>query len=235
MIKPVRVSIVVMAFNEDRNIGPTLDGILQEIPKISNDYEIIIINDGSYDRTGIIADQYARKCRYIKVIHHSQNMRFGESFKDGIKYATKEYIIGFPGDNDTSPVSLKNIIAKAKGKYIINSYTSNPQARSIFRTIISKLFVIILNILFKLNFKYYNGSFICKTSMLKNLQLKSKGLAIYAEAKIRLMKKGYKYEDVPFEHIKRKFGKSTAVSLISFIDTLKTIVYLLKDIYFNQI
>jgi glycosyltransferase involved in cell wall biosynthesis len=231
MAKPIGVSIAVMAFNEEKNIGPTLEGIIHEIPKVTQNYEIIVIDDGSSDNTGKIADTYAEKNHKIKIIHHHVNKRFGYSFKEGVKIAKKEYIIGFPGDNDTSPVSLRNIILQAKDNYIINSYTSNPNARSLFRIVISKFFVILMNFLFQLNLKYYNGSFICKVSLLKNLNLKSKGLAIYAEAKVRLLKKGYKYEDVPFEHIKRKFGKSSAVSITSLIDTISTVYELVKDIY----
>jgi glycosyltransferase involved in cell wall biosynthesis len=234
MKKQVSISIAVPAFNEEKNIGPTLDGILAEVPKITRDFEIIVIDDGSTDETGKIADKYSRKYPQIRVIHHRINQRFGTSIRDGLAVATKEYFIGFPGDNDTSPVSLRQIIGKAHGNYIINSYTSDPNARSFLRNTISKIFILLMNLLFGLNFRYFNGSFVCKTSMLKSISLKSKGLAIYAESKVRLLKKGYPYEEIPFDHISRKYGRSTALTWKSFKDTFETVVTLLTDTYIKR-
>jgi hypothetical protein len=101
------------------------------------------------------------------------------------------------------------------------------------RNIISKTFIIIANLLFGMNLRYFNGSFICETKVLRDLDLKSKGLTIYAEAKIRLIKSGYSYTEVPFEHIGRKYGSSKAVNIKSLFETLDIIRILVADIYFH--
>ena len=88
-----------------------------------------------------------------------------------------------------------------------------------------------MNFIFRLGLRYYNGSFICKTSLLRSVPLYCRGMAIYSEAKVRLIKSGSSFIEVPFEHIGRKYGVSKAVSLNSVIDTLATVLVLVKDIY----
>ena len=82
----------------------------------------------------------------------------------------------------------------------------------------SNLYISTMNIIFRLKIKYYNGPFICKTSLLKKLTLTSCGMDIFSELKVRLLKKGASFKEVEVEHTGRKHGVSKA--------------YTLKNIYF---
>src|SRR3990172_3444347 len=96
---------------------------------------------------------------------------------------------------------------------------------------LSRFYVILLNIIFGLHLRYFNGLFICRTELLRSVPLTSDGLAIYSEAKIRLLKRGASVCEIPFEHTGRKYGKSKAVTLKSFYDTIRTVFMLVIDIY----
>ena len=221
------VSVIIPVYNEEKNIKDAAKGALWAV-KEADDYELIIVDDGSTDATGGITDTLKRKNPKIKVLHHKRNLGFGPTIKDGLKAASKEYVVGFPGDYDTSEESLKELIKRAGDKDVIMTYNANSGSRTWARRLFSKTFVTLMNLLFGLKLKYFNGSFICRTTLLKNLPLKSEGFAIYAEAKVRLLRKGASYEEIPFKHLGRKYGNSKAVSIRSILQTLRTIYSLLS-------
>lgn len=223
-------SIIIPAFNEGRNLEPTINGAIQAISDTIKDYEIIIINDGSIDETGKVADRLAKKYKRIKVIHHKHNKGFGDTFREGLWNAKNKFIIHFPGDNDTSPISLRNVLLQAEKADLISTYTIE-EKRSLPRRIVSKLFIFFMNSLFGLRLKYINGIFLSRTGLMTGLNLKSKGLAILSEAKVRLIKRNHSYIELPFEHIGRKHGQSTAISFKSAINTLDSVLTLFWDIY----
>ncbi|OGG04292.1 hypothetical protein A2Z33_04035 [Candidatus Gottesmanbacteria bacterium RBG_16_52_11] len=226
--------IIVMAYNEEKNLGPALDGLLREVPKVTDDFEILVIDDGSDDSTGNVADKYGRKSRHIRVVHHRENRGFGRSFRSGVSLTRKRYVVGFPGDNDTSPASLAQLVRRANDRTVVTCYPTDLSNRSAFRHLISKSFVVLMNAVFRMNLKYFNGSFIYLTEAVKNLNLKSDGFAIYAEAKVRLRHLGYPFEEIPFIYTGRKHGTSKAVTGKSVRETLETIITLVKDIYLKK-
>lgn len=223
------VTIIVPAFNEEKNIRGAIRSALLAVKQSIRQYELIVIDDGCTDRTGEIIDRIAKMHANIRVIHHEKNMGFGYSIKEGIAKARKTYVVGFPGDNDTSGISLQQIIRERSGADLIISYTIDSSLRSWKRRIVSRVFIIMMNALFGLQLRYFNGSFICKTKLLQSIPLSSRGFAIYAEAKVRLLKQGATYKEIPFEHIGRKYGSSKAVTMQSVFDTIHTVTELLRD------
>jgi hypothetical protein len=127
--------------------------------------------------------------------------------------------------------SLKDLLEARGSADLIISYMQKTNKRSLFRRFISKIFVIIMNLLFGLKLKYYNGAFICRTSLLKAVPIKSTGLAALAECVVRLLKQGVSWRAIYFEHVGRRHDKSKALNLKSINAVLKTIWILWRDIY----
>ncbi len=229
---PKTISIVVAAFNEEKNIEAAIDSVTGAMEGFVSDYEIIVVNDGSIDRTGALAEARAKKNPRVKVIHNKTNGGFGCTFARGVRQATKEYVTGFPGDNDASALSLRDIIQAVDGEDLVITYAKHIRNRSVLRNIISKTFVLFLNILFGLNLKYYNGLLICRRELFQSIPIKSTGLAAIAECVVRLIKSGCSYKEICFEHTGRQYGRSTALSLRSLKSVTRTILILIQDIYF---
>jgi glycosyltransferase involved in cell wall biosynthesis len=227
----INISFIVPSYNEEKNLEDAVVSLIKGVKDIVKSYEVIIIDDGSTDATGKVADRLSKEHKFVKVIHHKKNQGFGETIKDGIKFSTKDYVIGFPGDNDTSAISMRNLILRADEADVIISYTSNPGKRSGTRRFFSWFFIYIMNLILGLKLKYYNGSFLCKSKDLLKLNLVSKGFTIYAEAKIYLIKNGLSYIEVPFEHIGRKYGKTKTANISTVFQTIEFILHILK-IYF---
>ncbi len=233
IMHPDGVTVIIPAYNEEKNITLTVESAIAVLKDVGIQFEIIIIDDGSTDHTKDKIQIFQKKWKQVRVHTHEKNMGFGQTIRDGISLATMGYITGLPGDNDTSPQLLKDLIKRRKEADLITAYMKNPSDRSIMRRSLSYGFIAIMNLLFGLKLRYYNGYFICKTQVLRKVQLISDGFTIFAEAKIRLLSAGYSFKEQQFEHIGRKFGESTAVSFHSLFSTFWVIVTLYYEVRLN--
>jgi len=91
-----------------------------------------------------------------------------------------------------------------------------------------------MNLLFRLKLRYYNGYFICRVDLLKKVRLKSPGFTLFAEAKIRLIKNGITFIEIPYETKRRARGASKALRLKNVWQTIWSIGVLLKDVYITH-
>lgn len=226
------ITIVIPAFREEENIEAAIDSALRVAQSVTQDYEIIVIDDGSPDKTGDFARLKALSDPNIRVFMNVSNEGFGYSFARGVKMASKEFVTVFPGDNDMSALSLKDLLEARGSAELIISYMQKTTKRSLFRRFVSKSFVVFMNMLFGLKLKYYNGAFICRTSLLQAIPIKSTGLAALAECIVRLLKRGVTWRVIYFEHVGRRYEKSKAFNLKSINAVLTTIWILWRDIYF---
>jgi glycosyltransferase involved in cell wall biosynthesis len=225
------VTIVIPAFQEEHNIEAAIDNACQMACRGTDDYEVIVVDDGSWDKTGDFARLKAQMDPHIRVVANATNQGFGYAFARGVKMAEGEFITVFPGDNDLSAHSLKDLLEARGSSDLVISYMRKNKKRSLFRRSVSGAFVMLMNLLFGLKLKYYNGSFICRTSLLKSIPIKSTGLAALAECIVRLLKRKVAYRVIYFEHAGRRHEKSKAFSLKSIMAILKTIWVLWMDTY----
>lgn len=228
------VSVVIPAFNEEGNIQGAIDSVVGAVKPVVEDYQVIVVDDGSRDATRQMALEKAKSDPKVMVVSNEGNKGFGFSFARGVRLAEMEYVTVFPGDNDMAGVSLAKLVSAIGDADLVISYMSKTNKRSLFRRIVSRIFVFFMNTLFALKLEYYNGAFICRTQLLKTVPIKSVGLATLAECLVRMIKSGYSYKAIYFEHIGRKSDHSKAFKLKSVWAVANTIRILLKDIYFSS-
>lgn len=227
------VTVIIPAYREENNIEAAIDSAVESVAQ-APDYEIIVVDDGSPDQTGEFARLKAETNPRIRVASNASNQGFGYSFARGVKMATKAYVTVFPGDNDMSGQSLKELIKSRGGADLIITYMRKTEKRSLWRRVISGLFVTVMNTLFGLRLKYYNGAFICRRELLQSIPIKSTGLSVLAECIVRLLKKGCSYKAIYFEHTGRKHHKSTALKWKSIRAVSRSVFVLAKDIYWTK-
>ena len=228
------LSIIIPAFNEEKNIESTVKNAISAAEGKFSDYEILLFDDCSQDNTGIIADKLERVNSRIKVIHNRKNEGFAYSYKKGVELAKNDYLAMVPGDDEISGESVAEIFNLVGKADIIIPYTVNRQIRSLSRQLISCFFTALVNFLFGLKLKYYNGPVVHKRELIQSIKIESKSFAFQAEALVQLIKRGCSFIEIGMYIKNRKYGKSKALRLNNILGVLKTIVELFQKVYFSK-
>ncbi len=227
------VTIIIPAYNEEGNIEGALESVVRAVSGLTPDYEIIVVDDGSRDRTAFLTGEKAKRNPQIKIVSNGENKGYGFAFRRGVSLAEKAYVTVFPGDNDMSADSLRDLIQAAGRVDVVTTHVRPNHNRSRLRRFLSRTFVRLMNFLFGLDLKYYTGAFICQTHCLRSITIKSDSLAVLAECMVRLIKSGYSYTSIPFVHTGRKSERSKALRLKSIWAVIRMISVLAYDVHFT--
>src|SRR6266481_6734420 len=92
------ISVFFPVFNDQETIGALVKNALCVLPSFTDDYEVILIDDGSTDGSGALADELARSSAHVKVVHHSHNRGYGAVLSTGFQHATGDLIFYTDGD-----------------------------------------------------------------------------------------------------------------------------------------
>src|SRR3989344_456608 len=221
----MNISVIIPAYNEEKNIRPTVEGLVSVFKdKTLNDYEILIFNDKSTDKTGEIVDKLAMEHKEVRGIHNPINRGFGYNYKRGVELAQGKYVLMIPGDDETDLDSIDSLLNSIGKADLILSYTTNMEVRKISRRIVSGIFVKFLNAIFGLRLKYYNGVCIHRTDLARKSIPTTFGFAFAAEMSIKLLKSGFSFVEVPIRI--KPTNKSSAFKIKNIISVIKTITFL---------
>jgi dolichol-phosphate mannosyltransferase len=220
------VTFVMPALNEERNLAGAVAEVSRSTDSL-DDYEILIVNDGSTDQTGKIADELARDNPHVRVVHNPRNMGFGGAYKVGAAHARMPYVIMVPGDNNHPPDGITPILDKLGEADMIIPYLSNPEIRGIKRMYISDAYTVLLNFLFQLRVPYYNGLVLHRTDLLRTITIETNGYAYQSEALIKLLRRGATSTTVPVP-LARRDHTTRAFKIKNIMRVLETIWRLLR-------
>lgn len=233
------LSIIVPAYLEAKNLRGTIQAIILAASEANfTDYEILIIDclkqNGEHDGTPLLADELAKTDPKIRAIHNPY-VTLGYKYWQGVSLAKHEYVTWIPGDNETRPDTIKAVFSAVGQADIICFYTANPWARPWTRRINSWLYTFLVNNLFGLRLRYFNGITIYKTELLSALPDSAKkniGFSYNAEILARLIKLGrHQYLELPQfinQQPPKKFRWSNFKNFFHRYAPLQTIKKLLK-------
>lgn len=227
-----QVSVIMPALNEERNIPAALDDVEKTFKRLNIKGEIIVIDDGSTDNTtGVVkARQLANPD--IKLVSHPRNRGFGAAFWSGVKRANGDIVLCMPGDGENDSFEILRYIHLMDHVDLVIPYIYNTQNRSLTRRIVSKTYKAIINMTFGMLLNYMNGTVMYRRAVLENVELKSFGFFFQTELLIKSIRKGFLYAEVPCAIKERQSGRSTALSLKSFVRVVKGYVQTLMAVYF---
>lgn len=209
-LKPLSsLSIFLPAFNEEKNLEPMVSQTLKIAKKVALKYEIILINDGSNDNTGKIADQIVAKNNCVKVIHHPKNLGYGMALRSGFSHAKYDWTFFTDSDMQFNLAHLLKFITHTASFDVIIGYRIN-RAEGRLRAFNAWLFKQYVNLLFRVRVKDIDCAFkLFRTSVVKTLPLESRGAMISAEILYRLKKQNIAFKQLPVRHLPRQFGSPT--------------------------
>ena len=220
------VSFVIPMYNESKAIEKTIKTITGFAKKLTDDYEIIIANDGSTDNSAVIVDGIAAEDSHVKPIHLQKNTKFGGAFTKGIKKASKEIIIYTDSDLPISSSDIDGALLLLEKSDIVTAYSTIKKGENLKRIIISKVYNFLIQSLFRANVRDINSGFkIYRNKIFKDMNLTSNSPFIDVEIFIKAIRKGCIIKQYPIIFKNREAGKSyisrPAVILKTMIDMLR--------------
>ncbi len=230
------ISVIIACLNEEENVGATCQNVLTALNEAGlDDYEIMIFDDGSTDRTGAIADDIAAGNPKVKVIHNGTNRGFGYNFKRGIELATKTYVAIFPGDNEIAPFSIKRILSFVGRADIVIPHTINMEIRPYGRRFLSRLFTMIMNSIFCCELQYYNGPCVHRRDLLNKIGVNTSGFAFQAVTLTKLILSGYSFIEVEMYLQPKPSYRSSALKWRNVARVVGSLLKLVREIYFDPV
>ncbi len=219
------LSVFFPAYNEEANLENTVAKALEVLTKTADKWEVIIVNDGSSDRTGKIADKLSKNDKRIKVIHHNPNRGYGGAFKSGIYNAKYEWITFTDSDGQFDFSEITNFIDKQRktdADMVIGYYKDRKVSRG--KIITSKMWEYLVFAMFGLKVKDIDCGFkLFKKEVVDSIsRLESeRGAFISSEFLIKAKKKGFKIVEIPVTHYPRLEGEGTGRNLDVIIESFK--------------
>jgi glycosyltransferase involved in cell wall biosynthesis len=225
------ISIVVPALNEADNLAGAVERCRAAALRHFPDHEIIVIDDGSTDATGRIAEALAAADRRVRVVHHERPRNLGFAYKEGVGLARFEYVLMFPGDNEGSDEQLDAVMSRAGTADIVVNYISNPaRTRRWSRNQLARLFVWLMNTAFGLRLRYYNGTVLHRTRAVRAVAIRTDSFAYQAEALVKLLRAGHSYVEVATPITPRAGGVTKAFRLRNVVGVGWAVVRLVWDV-----
>lgn len=228
------ISLIVPALNEAALITETVGQILEVVQPRFADYELILIDDGSTDATGALMDQLASVHPRVRALHNPTNMGLGASYRRGVAEARHEYVMLLCGDGGMPASSLPAIFEKIGTADIVVPYCENlRQIKTPGRYLLSRTYTTLLNALFGLRLRYYNGLAVHRVDLVRGVSSASSGFGFQGEILVQLLRAGRTYVEVGVKGAE-KTNRSSALKLRNVASVSRTIARLTRQIFLRR-
>lgn len=218
------ISLIIPALNEESNLPILFEKALQILPKFFKEYEIIVVDDGSRDKTSLIVKEWSVRYPQIKLIRHEINLGVGAVLRDGIRESRFDWLFQSPGDNQFDLTEIEKFLPEMELGEIIQGWRVNLNY-PFNRKIVTWIYRTLLRVLFGLNLKDPTWVKMFKREVARNSSITTDGFFGEIELLIRAKRNGFRFREVGVHIQKRLHGQSTASS---FYRVLKTFFELIR-------
>jgi glycosyltransferase involved in cell wall biosynthesis len=202
--------------------------------RLSDDLEVIIVNDGSKDRTGEIADRLAVEHEEVRAVHNSPNLGYGGALQRGFREATKDWVFYTDGDGQFDFEEMDELLPLLHEYDIVSAYRINRQDSAI-RKLNAWAWTTLVNLVFGLWLRDIDCAFkVYPRRLFDEIEMKSMGALIDAEILARAVRLGYRIGQVGVHHYPRTAGEQTGANLRVILRAFKELLKLRRDIARTQ-
>lgn len=182
---------------------------IKTVRDLTDDYEIIVVNDGSSDHTAQLLDEMSTQYHQLKVIHHPQNRGYGGALRTGFASSSKDLIFYTDGDAQYNVNELPKLFEKmTDGVDWVNGYKIS-RSDPVYRKIIGKIYHWMVKIAFGLTVRDVDCDFrLMRRSIFDKVHLTSNSGVICVEMMRKFHLAGFRVAEVPVHHYFRAYGKS---------------------------
>jgi len=224
-VAPRSLCVAIMCYNEAPSLENVVAEIRVELARLGVDHELVIIDDGSRDGSGEIADRLARDLPGVRVVHHPTNRGLGAVYRQAFTCGTKELATAFPADGQFDPAIIGQFLRRFDEADMVLGFI--PEFRK-NRSLSARAFSWAERTLYKVlfgSFPEFQGILMFRRALVDTVPLTStgRGWMIQMELILRFIKKGYRVVSEPTGLRARMSGASKVMNLRSILSNLRQV------------
>jgi glycosyltransferase involved in cell wall biosynthesis len=207
------LSIFLPAHNEEANLEHVVEGLGRAAAQWALDYELIVVNDGSRDRTGEIAARLAKADSRVRSVTHTVNRGYGAAVKSGLQAARMPYVMLCDGDGQFDPADFARLVEKIGQCDVVVGRRVN-RAEGLVRRLNGELWSALMRLLFGLQIRDIDCGFkLFRRDLLEGLALRADGAMISTELMAKLVARGARICEVDVRHLPRTAGEPSGAKV----------------------
>ncbi len=222
MIKPkalTSLSIFFPCYNEADNVGILVKESIDTAESYGVDYEVVVVDDGSSDRTAEIVEEWRKKNPRVRLVRHAHNKGYGAALRSGFENVKKDLVFMTDGDRQFRVAEIEKLFSKIDSCDVVTGYRIGRQDKG-YRRLNGRLWTGLTRFLFGLPVRDVDCAFkLIRRGALQGVELKSNQLLIHAELLARLKKRGCRIEQIGVTHYPREKGEATATRPLRVLKT----------------
>ena len=214
------LSVFYPAYNDEGSIRPLVEKTLQLLPALTDDFEIIVVNDGSRDNTPVILDEMARTLPHVRVVHHPANRGYGGALRTGLLTATKDWVFYTDGDAQYDVNELRDLVALVRDDLdVVNGYKLK-RSDNRRRIVLGGIYKRLSRALFALPIRDVDCDFrLMRRAVIQSIDLRSTSGVVCTEMVYKLHQAGARFVETPVHHYPRMHGQSQFFNWRSVVKT----------------
>ncbi|MCC7293098.1 MAG: glycosyltransferase family 2 protein [Phycisphaerales bacterium] len=227
---PISLSVFYPCYNEEANVERVTLSALMACERLVEDYEIIIVNDGSKDRTGDIAERLACEHERVRAVHNRPNRGYGGALQRGFREATKDWVFYTDGDGQFDFEELELLLPLMSRFDIISAYRLNRQD-PLMRRLNAFCWTTLVNTMFHMRIRDIDCAFkLYPRRLFDEIEMRSTGALIDTEILARATRLGYSIGQIGVHHYPRTAGAQTGANFKVILRAFKELFALRKHI-----
>ncbi len=209
------ISLVLPAYNEADNIEPLVAEATQALQAVTDDFEIIIVDDGSRDDTAGVARRVMANNPHVRLVQHPVNQGFGAAVFSGFTSASKDWIFYTDADRQFVLSELERFVPLMDQADLIAGYRA-PRRDPFLRVLYGKGWSMLCTLLFGYTVRDVDCGFkLFRREIIQELapKIASRGATFSIEWLVRAKRAGYRFAELPVTHRPRVSGKQTGANI----------------------
>lgn len=230
--KLVSLSIFMPAYNEEGNIAATIMDATKAAKTVTKDYEIIVVNDGSGDKTAEIVAGLSRLDSHIRLVNHTKNRGYGAAVKTGLVACRKDWIFFTDSDGQFHYDELSRFVDATSSADLVMGYRRK-RMDPFHRVFVAQVLLKIWNfVLFGLTVRDVDCAYkLFSRKLLGRIKLKTESAITVSEFIIKAKAAGFRIAQLPVQHYPRRFGEQTGGNWRVILRAAKESFRLFKELH----
>jgi glycosyltransferase involved in cell wall biosynthesis len=207
--RPASITALFPAYNDAATIASLVERVRTVLAELTDDYEVIAVDDGSTDGTGAVLDELARRSPYVRVFHHPGNRGYGAALRTGFAEAAKELVFYTDGDGQYDVTELRTLMSLMRpGVDVVNGYKLD-RADKPHRVVLGAAYNRIASTAFRLPIRDVDCDFrLIRRRAIQSIDLRTSSGAVCVELVHKLHAAGAVFAEAPVHHYPRRHGRS---------------------------